>query len=338
MNKSMEIIISLLQKRKTAMLFSLKLVAGLLVLAGCLACIPCDDNTVDEQPPFKIIVLSDTHVRIPGNPDDAFYDNQENLDNLQAAVSTINDHYQTADFVAVTGDLVGCLFSEEPADYLQDASNPASRFKEIMDELYIPYHVTLGNHDYQTGFDTTTGGGISTTDIIRVEAIWDQVLSIPPYYSFVHNGVNFVFLNSNRGALREETCSHDQVEKFCTGSFGNEQLQWLAEVLERPEPAILFFHHPIITDSPNTLWAVFKSFLVDPEDDFYDVIAAQSEKIMAIFVGHGHFWQSDTLYGGIDVYETAAIGDMLGSADHISVVEINPEAFHVTVTRHQEDI
>ena len=333
----MEIIMSLLRKRKAAVTYLLRLVAGLFVLAGCLGCTPSDDNTVDAQPPFKIIVLSDIHVRIPGNPDDAFYDNQGNLDNIQTAVSTINTHYQTADFVAVTGDLVGCLFSEDLADYSQDATNPAMKFREIMDGLNIPYHVTLGNHDYQTGFDTALGEGISTTDITRVEAVWNQVLSIPPYYSFVHNGVNFVFLNSNRGASRSENCPGCQVEKFCTGSFDDEQLQWLTTVLERPEPAILFFHHPPLTDSPDTLWAIFSSFLVDSEDDFYDVIDARSEKIMAIFVGHGHFWQNDTLYGGIDVYETAAIGDMLGSAEHISIVEIDPEAFHVTVTRHSED-
>lgn len=297
----------------------------------------CGNSSDGDSVPFEIVVLSDVHVRIPGNPDDAYYNNQRNLDNLQSAVDTINTRYGSADFVAVTGDLVGCLFSEDPNAYLVGGLNPAEKFKEIMDGLIPPYYVSLGNHDYQIGFDAEAGEGISTDDIELVEAVWGRVLGISPYYSFVHKGVHFIFLNSNRGASRNDVCPISRAEKFCTGSFDDEQLLWLDAALEAPEPAVLFFHHPVRTDSPNTLWVIFSSFLVGEEDGFYDIVQARLNKIMAIFVGHGHLWQTDTLHGSIDVYETAAIGDLLGSAGHISVVEIDPHAFHVTVTRHQEE-
>jgi Icc-related predicted phosphoesterase len=287
----------------------------------------------DQTGPFQFIVLSDTHVRLPGMPDDEVYDNQGNLDNLQEAIELINSNYEDADFIAVTGDLVGNLFSEDPNDYLTGADNPAETFSGMMDTLIPPFCVALGNHDYLKGFDSRLRQGIGTTDIEAIEAVWRKVLGVEPYHAFTHKGIKMIFLNSNRGPLRNEICEGSQIETFCTGSFDDEQLLWLEDRLNEEIPAILFLHHPPHTDNPNIGWTFFHSHRIDPEDPFYDLTWMYRHTILAIFVGHGHRWKQDTLHGSISVYETGAIGDYWSSADHIHVVEVDPGTGDVSAIR-----
>ena len=269
---------------------------------------------------FSFLIISDTHVRLPGYPDNDYYNNQLNIDNLESAVTRINLQYPHAAFVLVTGDLVGCLFSDDAADYLVGQENPAEEFKSIMDGLNIPYYVALGNHDYQKDYDPDTGEGIMTDNILNIEAVWKKVLGIEPYYSFVHEGVRFIVLNSNRGDASSVLCP------FCTGSFDDLQIEWLEKEMEKTEPCLLFFHHPLFTDNktPYT-WAVFPSFLVEEGDAFYLSAQTYKNKIKAIFVGHGHSWVSDTLYQTIPVYETGPIGDAAGSGENIHVITVDPD-------------
>ncbi len=268
---------------------------------------------------FSFLIISDTHVRLPDYPDDANYNNQLNIDNLESAVTRINLQYPHAAFVLVTGDLVGCLFSDNADDYLVGQENPAEEFKSIMDGLNIPYYVALGNHDYQKGYNQVDREGIMTDNILNIEAVWKKVLGIDPYYSFVHEGVRFIVLNSNRGTVRSELCP------FCTGSFDDLQIEWLEEEMEKTEPCLLFFHHPLFTDNKTYLWAGFSSFLVEEGDAFYLSAQTYKDKIKAIFVGHGHSWVSDTLYQTIPVYETGPIGDRAGSGENIHVITVYPD-------------
>jgi 3',5'-cyclic AMP phosphodiesterase CpdA len=306
-----------------------------LFLVSCDTKKASSDN--DDQPaPFQFIVLSDTHVRIPGNPDDAVYDNQGNLDNLTAAVDRINSAYGDVDFVAVTGDLVGNLFSEDPDDYLTGEINPAETFNQMMNNLIPPFYVTLGNHDYQNGFDVETREGISSGDILSIETVWRKVLGIEPYYAFSHKGINMIFLNSNRGPLRNDICEGAQVEAFCTGSFDVEQLIWLEERLAEDMPAVLFMHHPPHSDTASAGWTFFHSYRIDQADPFYEVTEAYKDNILAIFVGHGHRWEEDTLHGTIAVFETDAIGDRSSSAANIRIVDIDPATRQVTTYRNDD--
>lgn len=270
---------------------------------------------------FRFVIISDTHVRLPGNPDDGNYDNQKNIDNLSAAVARINRDYSDADFVAVTGDMVGCNFSENPDDYGPDKDTPAQRFKTLTDALTMPLYATLGNHDYQKSYDPEIGEAISSSDRPAIEAVWKKVMGIEPYYSVVHKGVRLIFANSNRGGLYEKVCTGNSVEAGCSGSFDDEQIDWLNAELEKPEPAILFFHHPPKTEGKQ--YFSIASFLVGPDESFYPTVKEHKDKILGMFVGHGHFWAKDTLYG-IPVYETGSVGDTGGNKDNLHIVEVDP--------------
>ncbi len=298
------------------------------VAAGALpsltACGSSSDEGGEDADAFTFIVITDTHTRLPGNPDEVDYDGQENLDNLEGVVERINQDYPDAACVVVTGDLVGCLFSDDPDDYLTGEDNPAERFKALMDRLVAPYYPVLGNHDYQKGYDPDRGEGIMTSDITRIEAVWSKVLSMDPYYSDVIQGVRFVCLNSNRGPARFAACETCEEEAFCTGSFDDEQMDWLEAQLVQPEPCILFFHHPPFTDDPKRLWSVLPSFQVQEGDRFYAIAEAHRDKIFGVFVGHGHLWTKDHLFEKIQVYETSSTGDTNGDTQSFHVVRVSP--------------
>ena len=282
--------------------------------------------------PFTFLVVTDTHVRIPGNPDDTGYDNQKNLENNQALVTLVNNELAHAKFLAISGDLVGALFSSNVNDYFEGADTPSHRFKSIMDGLSIPWQAVLGNHDYEENYTTE---GISAEDPADMEAIWTRVLGMPPYYSIVYRGFRFLFLNSVRGERYWDVCLLGQEETGCTGSFGDEQNQWIAAQLENPEPVVMFFHHPLHTDSWYTLWsAAGSSFQVAEEDAFYALAEAHAQKIKAIFVGHGHMWANDTLFDTIQVFETCSIGDSRGEPENLRIVQADPATGEVVVEEY----
>ena len=304
--------------------------AGMLpAVSGCSSSDQADEN--DDS--FSFVVISDTHVRLPGKPDEVTYENQENIDNLEGVVARINAELPDAACVVITGDMVGCLYSDDTADYGIGEDNPAERFKSILDKLVLPYYPVLGNHDYQKGYDAVLEEGIMTEDIGRIEAVWKKVLGIDPYYADVIRGVRFIFLNSNRGPARFDVCETNEKEAYCTGSFDDEQLAWLESQLTQPERCLLFLHHPPLTDDPMHLWSMLTSFQVQASDRFYEIVENNRSKIEAIFCGHGHLWCTDTLYETIEVFETSATGDHNGDATSFHLVRVSPTRGLVEVVK-----
>lgn len=277
--------------------------------------------------PLTFAVISDPHLRIPGNIDYGAYHSEQNMYNLQHIVERINGELSYASFVAVTGDLVGCLFSENTDDYLIGKKNPAETFKSIMDELAMPYYVILGNHDYQKGFDPELKEGVPTEDPERIEAVWKKVLGIEPYYSFIDRGYRFIFLNSNRGPARNIVCPRCTIEAYCTGSFDERQLSWLGSELAKGDPSLLFVHHPPITDHNNEKpWTVAgEAYQIHKDDPFYTFVQEYRNTIEYIFTGHGHMWINDSLNNTIQVCETGATGDVNGEKDNLHIVTVDPK-------------
>lgn len=307
---------------------------GIAILLALFGCNREDNNgenanqNTSSTNTFKFVIISDVHVRLPGNPDNAFYDNARNIALFSAALNRINAEHPDTDFVVVNGDMTGCLFSDNPADYGSGVPNPAETFKIMMDSIGTPYYAALGNHDYENGFNTTNGQGVTSGNPAGMEAVWKKVLGIDPYYSFVHKGVRFIVLNSNRGSSRTVPCPFSTDERGCEGSFDEPQLVWLEAQLLNPEPCILFIHHPLITDNnAQRSWSPGGTTMqVKADDRFYAVARANSARILGIFVGHGHLWESDTLNGTTPVHETASIGDYLGESDNIRTVSVDPVA------------
>ena len=103
--------------------------------------------------------------------------------------------------------------------------------------------------------------------------------------------------------------------------------------LQLPEPCLLFFHHPPLTDTVPDQFIDFPDFHVEASDGFYALANAHKAKIAGIFVGHGHLWAHDLLFGTIPVFETEAIADPGGVPGSGHVVAVDPAAGSYVVTR-----
>jgi len=301
-----------------------------IVFSGCWI----NDDDPGERSSFNFVVVSDVHVRVPGNPDDNLYNNQENLDKVRGAVDIINDYYSESDFVAVTGDLVGCLFSEDTDEYLAGNVNPAETFKRLFDTLIPPFYAILGNHDYCTGFDTDLNEHIVTRNKEAVEAVWKKVLGTDPYYSLRHKGVQMIFLNSNRGTEGGGICPGYQIESLCKGSFDGEQMDWLESCLGQSDASVIFSHHPPGNDSASVALPLLNPYCIDEGDRFYEIAEFHKDKILAIFSGHLHLQQAYMLFDTIPVYVAGPVGDSLGSSQYVYNVTINAALRQVDVMRH----
>jgi Icc protein len=86
---------------------------------------------------FKFAVIADPHLSVPGphSPVNGVKMFKNSVELLQATVDAINQ-VGDIDFVVVLGDLTK---DAEPWN--------VDRFKEVMDELNMPWYVILGNHD-----------------------------------------------------------------------------------------------------------------------------------------------------------------------------------------------
>ncbi|NMC64184.1 MAG: hypothetical protein GYA55_13550 [SAR324 cluster bacterium] len=289
---------------------------------------------------FIFIVMSDTHIRIPGAPDNQYYDSRRNEFNLVTTISYINERFPTADFVVVTGDLVGTLYSTNLNHYGVGKDTPVDRFKSLMNKLSMPFFVALGNHDYLVGFDTNAGEAISAMDwqIPEMEAVWQKVLEIPPFYLIEHEGLHFYFLNSVTGSKRGLSCPYETRGRMCQGSFSSNQMEWLEQNLASGAKSFLFFHHPIRTPGTSPFdWTFYgDSYMVDQYDEFYSILSKHLSQILAIFVGHGHSPMKGNLENGSPVFETPSTGDLLGSANAMYVVNVFPDTGEISIISPQE--
>lgn len=250
---------------------------------------------------WKAIVLSDLHIS-GGNP--------ERLDRIRHVVSDINaGEYGAINFVVVTGDAVATI---------QNDSGTQNYIEQLIAELgqlgTVPYHIALGNHDYRLNSSDDSDSQHTLPWILERERLWRDRISWfngSAYESFDYNGCwKFIILNSYRGNyISVSKHINDQNDPYY--QEGNE-LAWLSNELanakQNDELVTIFMHHPLETDHFSSAWG---NNLITPSTDpgFYDLLNTYQKTVKYIFVGHGHYFLADTLYGKINVRETASLGE-----------------------------
>jgi 3',5'-cyclic AMP phosphodiesterase CpdA len=153
-------------------------------------------------------------------------------------------------------------FSIVTGDISQDGSKGGysiarEYFREI-EALGGPVLPAIGNVDGRENFRRfllgETGGG-------------------PCFYSKTVGGFHVVILDS-------------QTPGENIGSFGEEQLKWLEEEIERsPVPCVIAFHHPIF-DAPFLSGVVPEVFIPDDAMRFREIVA--EGKVLGVLCGHRH--------------------------------------------------
>lgn len=211
---------------------------------------------------FDFVQISDTHI----------VDGLKHANKLRSYIQYINDRASEIDFVLFTGDLTD----------QHGSPGQMALFKGIVDELDVPYYLVPGNHD--TGFYS--------------EPKWRETyLSIlgKDYYSFDHEGIRFVCVNSGLWAR----LSLDGADPKSA-----EHLNWLratlSEAANRQIPVIVAGHLPMfleMPDEPDDLknrfyWMVRKPLRNQLLEMF------ESTGVIAYLSGHTHEY-ADIEHSGI---------------------------------------
>ena len=220
---------------------------------------------------FYFAVISDTHII------DSFYKGPEN------SPEDTESMFHTRERLTSARDLINSLSPSIeqvflPGDYFHDYPSADYDFyfknrtrldvaKEITDGFRMPVHVGFGNHDY---------------DVPRVSREMSHQLfavkfNLKPYYSVDHKGVRFIMLNN---ALGETWNPKSSVYNLDTGSFGEQQLNWLESQLSANKPTFVFTHFPLWICSPTEV----KDYGLHP------ILRKYRETIQLVVTGHWHKW------------------------------------------------
>lgn len=264
----------------------------LLIIVFLVSAVGCNSELKkeDRNDQFKFIVLSDIHVK----------DSDGHLNRLKDFVNQFNSDDSISNdvnFVVTTGDNVSYVFSDREKNRDSVKNSKLKAFISTMSQLKVPYHVSMGNHEYKVDKNRDADGFFPESEILVIDEIWKKETGLNPYYSIKKGSFNFIILNSNRGRYQN---------KF----IDNKQLVWLKSQLDTSKNVVLFFHHPLRTDNIQYWYKKKSGTITDSiEPEFFKLLSKNKIKIKAIFTGHGHKWIYDKLFGNIKVYQTTSFGD-----------------------------
>lgn len=209
--------------------------------------------------PFNFAVLTDAHLY---NIADHKFDHI-----LEKAVNDVNNMKDAPDFVLYGGDLGQSGLKEELV-----------KGKSILDKLKVPYRIIPGEHDYY----------------LDMGEEWRRLFG-DEHWSFDHNGVHFIGMNSilikdfwtARGLTPKERMGlMEELECHQCGAWGvgEKQLDWLAKDVKNLSP-----NTPVVIMTHSPLWDYY------PRWNFQTLDAPEIRKILGKFEHvmaiHGHVHQ-----------------------------------------------
>ena len=192
---------------------------------------------------MKFIHLTDTHVIGEG----LLY-GQDPAARLRAAVQSTNTEHPDASFVVLTGDMT----------HWGDSAAYA-RFSREIENLTMPVHLMVGNHDDTDAFSEAFPKAPRDTA------------------GFVQNNFETAF---GRFILLDTKDPETHAGAYCP-----KRRAWLKQLLDQTDdPIILFMHHPPFKAGI----ASMDRILLQDAHAFYDVIAPHKTRIRHLFFGHAH--------------------------------------------------
>ncbi len=204
-----------------------------LVISLCTALLPVSADSIE---PFTFAHITDLHIL-----------SEKAVKDYKAVLNHLEDMDTDISFYLNTGDLTSYGYPEEFNSYLEAT-------RAVVDENKV--HACSGNHD--TRWSNT--GKQNFRKLIGKST-----------YSFDHNGVHFVILDSSM-----------LIEQY--GHFEPEHLDWLENDLEQlptNTPVVIAVHHPLFLEK----------LFVDNEYEFLETIAPFN--VVLVLSGHTHrqdFW------------------------------------------------
>lgn len=200
--------------------------------------------------------LTDIHISVPGKTPLFGLNTAEKLRKAFADIAGLR---MKPAFIVISGDLT------HDGD-LSDYRFLRSLLDDAEQELGIPIHVALGNHDRREPFREGFLGETPTAQSY--------------YYSFMSGGLRVVMLNT-------------QVQDSHAGRIDDEQLVWLKNLLAEPAPigTIIVHHHPIV----RTPTALMDEHLLEQPEEL--VRTLEGRDVIGLLSGHIHYHNIGLLSG-----------------------------------------
>jgi 3',5'-cyclic AMP phosphodiesterase CpdA len=273
----------------------------LLSVGGC-----TPESAPVEPVPFRIVVLADPHIPDPDyvGPEANELDTESILaarERLLVARDTINAMQPAPDFVVILGDVVHTNYPYETIDEYLEQPSAFSVAAEILEGFEMPVHLVFGEHDY----------GIPDVPREQSHELFAHFFDAAPYTAFEHEGWKFILANTALGPSLDPNSEDYDPSK---GSYGREQLDWIAGHLFDRMPTVFLSHHPIPFET-----AVFEN-LESPSRDIFTLMTNHKETIELSLAGHLHRWIDYRIVAPIDVFVMAGLRY---DADNFWVIELD---------------
>ena len=210
---------------------------------------------------LKFIVLSDLHLVSEGSTSKTL----DTAERLSIGIKTINSRHSDADFCILAGDLAD---SGKRDAYL--------RLKEILGELLIPYHITIGNHDNRKEFIKVFG-----TNLISETGYIDKVIDKKGYRVILIDSAETEAAGYNAGTYQG------------SGELSSIQLDWLKDrLIEVPGcPIIIVLHH-----HANPLHTRVDRIILNNGEELVSVLKNHKD-IRQVIAGHVHYTSTSIWHG-----------------------------------------
>jgi 3',5'-cyclic AMP phosphodiesterase CpdA len=251
-------------------------------------------------------VLADPHVPDPGyvGPEANELDTESILaarQRLLDAREAINALDPAPDFVVILGDLLHADYPYASVEDYFDQPSAFSESAEILAGFEAPVHLVFGEHDY----------AVPRVSREHSHALFAHFFDAEPYTAFEHEGWKFILANTQLGSTWDPDSDDYNPAK---GSYGREQLDWIAGHLFDRMPTVFLSHYPIPFDT-----AVFEN-LESPSRDIFTLMTEHAQTVKLGLAGHLHRWIDYRIVAPIDVF---VMGGLRYDADNFWVIEFD---------------
>ena len=285
--------------------------AGALMF-GVGACVLEPDLSDTGEPPpepFRVVFLADPHIPGPDYTGPEANDlDTESIEKAQARFITMREAINALEpppaFVVILGDLLHADYAHSDADAYLEHESAFSVAAELLAGFDVPVHLVFGEHDYAVPVMTRE----------ESHQLFDHFFGAAPYTSIDQGGWKFILANSQLGPTWDaQGTDYDPT----LGSYGREQLDWIAAELFEAKPTVFLSHVPIPFET-----AVFEN-LQSPARDIFTLMTEHTDTMRLALGGHLHRWIDYRIVAPIDVF---VVGGTRYDADNFWVVEFDGAA------------
>lgn len=209
--------------------------------------------TLKNQDVVRFVLIADPQMGFSSARASSY--SKIDVDYFRLTIEKINNLSRPAEFALILGDMVN-----KQSDEIQQWPD----YQTAINNLSIPFYEVMGNHD-----------GWNSKGLDRWRNRWGK----KDYYSFTHNGVYFMGLNSY--FLKKPLADVDETKK---------QKNFIVSELDKHKDnphKFIFQHYPLYINSPTEAEKGHRNLPVAERNFLLEQI--ESHDIKAVFNGHTHY-------------------------------------------------